>query len=40
MALTEPNFIERDAAKITAEMIAKYEADSGKHSIRRRPNAC
>ncbi|MEI7221972.1 baseplate assembly protein [Pectobacterium carotovorum] len=30
MALTEPNFIERDAAKITAEMIAKYEADSGK----------
>ncbi|WP_420064078.1 baseplate assembly protein [Pectobacterium colocasium] len=27
---TEPVFIERDAAKITAELIAKYEADSGK----------
>lgn len=27
MALTEPDFIERDADKITAEMIAKYEAD-------------
>ena len=30
MALTEPDFIERDADKITAEMIAKYEADTGK----------
>lgn len=30
MALTEPDFIERDAEKITAEMIAKYEADTGK----------
>lgn len=27
---TEPVFIERDAEAITAEMIAKYEADSGK----------
>ena len=32
MALTEPDFIERDADKITAEMIAKYEADTGKGS--------
>ncbi|EHP5534341.1 baseplate J/gp47 family protein, partial [Escherichia coli] len=30
MALTEPDFIELDADKITAEMIAKYEADTGK----------
>ena len=30
MALTEPDFIERDADKITAEMIAQYEADTGK----------
>ena len=30
MALTEPDFIERDADTITAEMIAKYEADTGK----------
>lgn len=31
MALTtEPVFIERDAEAITAEMIARYEADSGK----------
>lgn len=30
MALTEPDFIERDADKITAEMIAKYETDTGK----------
>ncbi|WP_415843322.1 baseplate J/gp47 family protein, partial [Xenorhabdus thuongxuanensis] len=30
MALTEPNFIERDAEKITTEMIAQYEADAGK----------
>lgn len=30
MALTEPDFIERDADKITVEMIAKYEADTGK----------
>ncbi|HAT2167656.1 TPA: baseplate protein [Citrobacter freundii] len=30
MALTEPDFIERDADKITTEMIAKYEADTGK----------
>ncbi|EBL2473498.1 TPA: baseplate protein [Escherichia coli] len=30
MALTEPDFIERDADKITAEMIAKYEEDTGK----------
>ncbi|MFE8103566.1 baseplate J/gp47 family protein [Brenneria goodwinii] len=28
--ITEPVFIERDAEAITAEMIAKYEADSGK----------
>ena len=30
MALTEPDFIERDADKITAEMIAQYEAATGK----------
>ncbi|KFK91946.1 MULTISPECIES: baseplate J/gp47 family protein [unclassified Serratia (in: enterobacteria)] len=30
MALSKPDFIERDADKITAEMVAKYEADSGK----------
>ena len=30
MALTEPDFIERDADKITAEMIAQYERDTGK----------
>lgn len=30
MALTEPNFIERDAEKITAEMIAQYESATGK----------
>uniref|UniRef100_UPI0035C6E1DF baseplate assembly protein n=1 Tax=Serratia quinivorans TaxID=137545 RepID=UPI0035C6E1DF len=30
MALTDPNFIERDADKITAEMIAKYEVATGK----------
>ncbi|ERT14115.1 MULTISPECIES: baseplate assembly protein [Photorhabdus] len=30
MALTEPDFIERDIEKITTEMIAKYEADVGK----------
>lgn len=30
MALTEPDFIERDATKITAEMIAQYEAATGK----------
>ncbi|KKI22831.1 baseplate protein, partial [Leucobacter sp. Ag1] len=30
MALSKPDFIERDADKITAEMVAQYEADSGK----------
>ncbi|WP_048822585.1 baseplate assembly protein [Morganella morganii] len=30
MALTEPDFIERDAGKITAEMIAQYETATGK----------
>ena len=30
MALTEPDFIERDADKITAEMIAQYEAATEK----------
>lgn len=30
MALTEPDFIERDADKITTEMIAQYEAATGK----------
>ena len=40
MALTEPDFIERDAEKITAEMIAKYEADTGRLCIRHRPSVC
>ncbi len=40
MALTEPDFIERDADKITAEMIAKYEADTGKRCTRHRLNVC
>ena len=30
MTLPEPNFIERDINKITQEMIAKYEQDTGK----------
>ena len=28
--LAEPNFIDRDANKITAELVAKYEEFSGK----------
>ncbi|SQD11413.1 phage-related baseplate assembly protein J [Escherichia coli] len=40
MALTEPDFIERDADKITAEMIAKYEADTGKTLYPHRQNVC
>lgn len=30
MTLPEPSFIERDVSKITQEMIAKYEAETGK----------
>lgn len=30
MAIAEPNFIERDPAQITSEMIAQYEDASGK----------
>ncbi len=40
MALTEPDFIERDADKITAEMIAKYERIPAKRCTRHRQNVC
>lgn len=30
MAIAEPNFIDRDPAQITSEMIAQYEDASGK----------
>lgn len=40
MAIAEPNFIDRDPAQITNEMIAQYEEASGKNSTRRRPSGC
>lgn len=30
MAIAEPDFIDRDPAQITSEMIAQYEEASGK----------
>ena len=30
MAIAEPNFIDRDPAQITSEMIAQYEDASGR----------
>lgn len=40
MAIAEPDFIDRDPAQITSEMIAQYEEASGKNSIRRRLSGC
>ena len=40
MAIAEPNFIDRDPAQITSEMIAQYEDASGKNSIRHRLSGC
>lgn len=40
MAIAEPNFIDRDPAQITSEMIAQYEEASGKNSTRRRLSDC
>lgn len=40
MAIAEPDFIDRDPAQITSEMIAQYEEASGKNFIRHRPSGC
>ena len=40
MALTEPDFIERDADKITAEMIASMKRIPAKRCTRHRQNVC
>lgn len=40
MAIAEPDFIDRDPAQITSEMIAQYEEASGKKSTRHRLSGC
>lgn len=40
MAIAEPDFIDRDPAQITSEMIAQYEEASGKNSTRHRLSGC